>query len=104
VADNVEVTMLKEKLIEKIRSLGISELQKITDLNELNGDYVNNESLLPNGERRKILDDRKRYWCAQVEIADSDKCYGVAADETQIAVFRYGGGGSDSELMAWLKL
>ncbi|MFV0330002.1 MAG: hypothetical protein ACK5KL_09330 [Dysgonomonas sp.] len=93
-----------KKIISRLKILGIPELETIESLNELNGDYINLESLLPNGRMGKILDDNKKYLATQVEIPNSDKCYGIAADEMMIAVFRYGCEGKDSELIAWVRL
>jgi hypothetical protein len=91
-------------IIERLHELGITELKNVTKLNELKGDYINLECKLPNGEVAKILDDNKLYMGCQVEIADTDKCYGIAADEKQIAVYRYGCNGADAELVAWVAL
>lgn len=95
---------MHKKIISRLKTLGIPELEIIDSLNELNGDYINLESRLPNGETGKILDDNKKYLGAQVEIPNSEKCYGIAADETMIAVFRYGCRGKDSEVVAWIKI
>lgn len=96
--------MLQDKIIARLHSLGIDELKSVVSLTELNGDYINLESRFPNGNTGKILDDTKKYFATQVERPGSDKCYGVAADENQIAVFLYGCGGCDSELVLWMKL
>jgi hypothetical protein len=37
-------------------------------------------------------------------LNELDACYGIAADEHQSAVFTYGCGGRDAELVMWLKL
>lgn len=95
---------MDEKIISRLKALGIPELENINSLNELNGDYINLESLLPNGKTGKILEDNKKYLAAQIEISNSEECYGIAADETMIAVFRYGCGGKDSKLVAWIRL
>ncbi|MDR2036539.1 MAG: hypothetical protein LBQ60_01305 [Bacteroidales bacterium] len=96
--------MVEGKIISRLKTLGIPELEKVDHFEELNGDYINLESVLPNGKTGKILDDNKRYLAVQVEISNNEKCYGVAADETMIAVFCYGCGGRDSELIAWVRL
>ncbi len=96
--------MATKEIIARIKALGIPELTAVEQLDELNGDYINLESVLPNGKTGKILDDHKKYWATQVEILGSEKCYGIAADEAMIAVYRYGCGGSDSELIAWVRL
>lgn len=96
--------MYSKKIIERLHGLGIEELKSVAALNDLNGDCINLECRWPNGATGKILDDNKRYYAIQVEREGSDRCYGVAADENQIAVFTYGCGGKDAELVMWLKL
>lgn len=92
------------KIIQRLQCLGIPELANITTLNELNGDYINLECKLPNGIMGKILDDNKKYYGIQVEKNNSNRCYGIAADNDQLAVFEYGCNGSDAELVVWVKL
>ena len=43
--------------------------------------------------------DDKTYYATQVERIGSDRCYGVAADEQQIAVYEYGSNGTDAVLV-----
>lgn len=96
--------MLQEKIIHRLQRTGIDELQSIESLNELDGDYINLTCTWPNGAVGKILDDTKKYYGTQVCQRGSGKCYGIAADETQIAVFLYGDGGKDAQLVMWLAL
>ncbi len=91
------------KILQRLHQLGLPELTSLQSLNVLPGSYINLECQLPNGATGKILDDAKTYYAAQVEKADSDRCYGVAADDDQIAVYEYGCNGADAILMAWLK-
>lgn len=91
-------------IIDRLQCLGIEELKSVASLNELKGDYINLQCRWPNGATGKILDDNKKYYGIQVEREGSDRCYGVAADEKQIAVFTYGCGGKDAELVMWMKL
>lgn len=95
---------MKQKILARLYELGIPELKKLSSLNKLNGDYINLTCKLPNGHISKILDDDKVYFADQVEKNNSDRCYGIAADETQIAIYEYGCGGTDAELVMWLKL
>lgn len=95
---------MKETILQKIHELPIPELREITDLNELPGSYLNLECTLPNGQRAKLLDDNRTYYAVQVERPGNPRCYGVAADETQIAVFTYGCNGADAELVLWVRL
>lgn len=94
----------KERILNRLRTLGIEELASLDNLNELSGDYINLECRLPNGKTEKLLDDSKKYFANQVEQANSDKCYGIASDGEQIAVYQYGCNGADAELVAWVKL
>jgi hypothetical protein len=95
---------MQEKIIKKLHEFGIAELKSITVLDELNGDYINLECKLPNGKTGKLLDDNKKYFATQVEQAGTDKCYGIAADEKQIAIFLYGCNGADAELVIWASI
>lgn len=90
---------MKEKLLAEIKALGIKEFESLTSLNLLDGSYLNLEVELPNGIKTKLLDDNKKYYANQIDIAGSDKCYGVAADENFIVVYRYGCEGKDAELI-----
>ncbi len=92
------------KIIERIHTLGIPALTTVQKLNELPGSYINLECRLPNRETGKILDDAKTYYGTQVEQSGIERCYGIAADETQIAVYEYGCGGRNAELIVWVKL
>ena len=94
----------KKIIIDRLQRLGIEELKSVTSLNELNGGYINLQCRRPNGATGKILDDNKKYYGIQVQREGSDRSYGVAADDSQIAVFTYGCGGKDAELVMWLKL
>ena len=90
---------MQEKLLAEIKKLGIKEFEKINSLNLLDGSYLDLEIELPNGTKAKLLDDNKKYYANQIDIENSDKCYGVAADENFIIVYRYGCGGADAELI-----
>ncbi len=92
-----------EKIILRVKSLGFPELEGLSALTELSGRYLNNLAQLPNGEAMRILDDEKDYLAAQVEPVNSTKCWGIAADERQIAIFIYEENGSNCELLAWIK-
>jgi len=96
--------MLQKKIIDRLHNSGIEELKSVVSLNEMNGDFINLECRLPNGTTSKILDDNKKYFGVQVERPGNDRCYGVAADEKQIAVFLYGCGGKNSELVIWIRV
>ncbi len=67
---------LKAKIIEEFNSLGIEGLH-LTDLNLLNGSYINLEYTLPNGQKVKLLEDDKMYLGNQVEIDGKERCMGM---------------------------
>lgn len=94
----------QERILRRLHALGIPELASLQSLHELAGSYINLECRLPNGMTGKILDENKAYLAAQVEKADGDRCYGIAADSEQLAVYEYGCNGADAILVAWLKL
>lgn len=50
---------------------------------------------------KKLLDDEKLYYGAEVCRQGSERCYGLAADEGQLVVYEYGNGGADAELVIW---
>ncbi len=94
---------MKERIIKIVRGLGIEELKEVTELWELPGAYVNMESSLLDGEKKKVLDDNKMYLCCQVEI-NEEECYGVAADEERIVVYRYKNEGEESSIVKIVEL
>lgn len=89
---------MKENVIAILKGLGIPEFKKLEDMCELPGAYVNMESELPDGTKGKVLDDNKTYLCCQIPINDTE-CYGVAADENQIVVYRYKNDDSESKII-----
>ncbi len=93
----------RNRLIEEFNSLGISDMPAITTLCQLSGAYVNLEYTLPNGEKVKLLDDTKIYLGNQVEKADSDRCYGLVADNNCLLVCEYGGNGAEPEIIVYKK-
>lgn len=87
-------------MIEEINAFGISGLT-VNDLNLLTGAYVNLEYPLSNGTTVKFLKDKDIYLGNQIERQDSERCYGVAADETFILVCEYGCNGADPEIVLY---
>lgn len=90
----------KMALINEINALGIKYL-KLTDLNLLNGFYVNLEYPLLNGQSVKLLKDDKVYWGNQIEIPNSSRCYGVVADNEYLLVCEYGCGGTEPQIILY---
>ena len=97
---NKDFIELKTRLIDEINTLGIAGLI-VTDLNLLNGSYVNLEYPLSNGTSVKFLNDHDVYLGNQVEQSGSERCYGVVADEAFILVCEYGCNGADPEIVMY---
>ena len=97
---NKDFPSLKRRLIDEINAFGIGELT-VDDLNLLPGFYVNLSYPLENGSTVQFLKDKDIYLGNQVEQADSDRCYGVVANEDFILICEYGCGGSDPEIVMY---
>ena len=95
-----EFLSFKENLIQEINALEIPALI-VTDLNLLNGSYVNLEYCLPNGQKVKLLEDNKVYLGNQIEIPGNDRCYGVVGDENYLLVCTYGCNGADPRIICY---
>ena len=94
---NKDFPFLKRRLIDEINAFGIEGLA-VTDLNLLSGSYVNLPYPLANGSTVQFLKDNDIYLGNQVEQADSDRCYGIVANEDFILICEYGCNGSDPEI------
>lgn len=90
----------KQQLVEEINALGIDGMT-VDDLNLLTGAYVNLEYPLSNGTTVKYLNDKDIYLGNQIERQDSERCYGVVADERFILVCEYGCNGADPEIVLY---
>lgn len=66
---------MEQFLLEKIKKLGIKEFENFNSLNLMDGNYLNIECILPNGDKTKILDNDTQYYAKQIDIEGSDKCY-----------------------------
>lgn len=91
----------KEKLIAAFNALHIEDMEEVTELNALKGSFINLTYTLPSGQAVKFWDDNKIYFGNQLHKKDSDRCYGLAADETYLLVCEYGCNGSDAEIVAF---
>ncbi len=91
---------MKEMLIEEFNALEIQGL-RVNDLNLLNGSYVNLEYTLTNGQSVKLLEDNRVYWGNQIEIPDSDRCYGIVADDKYLLVCEYGCNGDKPQIVLY---
>ena len=93
----------KKRLIDEFNALKIADMPVITNLCQLCGTYVNQEYTLKNGEKIRLLDDKKIYLGYQVEKADSDRCYGLVADDDYLLVCEYGCNGAAPEIIVYKK-
>ena len=93
-----------QNLINKFNELNIEGMPKLSKLYGHKGDFVNIECELPNGQIAKILDDNKMYYIAELPKENSDRCFGLVTDKKQLAVFEYGEGGKDAELVIWKRI
>lgn len=91
----------RSKLIAALNALDIPDMEPVTSLNMLKGAYINLEYTLPGGQRVKFWNDEQIYFASQQHKTGSDRCYGVAADETWMLVSEYGCGGSDTEIVVF---
>lgn len=94
---------VKKDLMAKINSLGIDSLH-VDTLYLLSGSFVNLEYPLSNGTTVKYLKDNDVYLGNQIERADSDRCYGVVANQEFILVCEYGCGGSDPQVVIYKRI
>lgn len=97
-----EFYRVKNELISEFNDLGIKGL-KVTDLNLLNGYFVNLDYPLANGRSVKLLEDNNVYLGNQIEISNSDRCYGLVADDTYILMCEYGCNGTEPEIILYKK-
>ena len=100
IANMEKLLSIKSTLIQEFNALGIEGLN-LTDLNLLNGSYINLEYTLPNGQKVKLLEDDKMYLGNEIEVEGKERCYGVAADEKYLLVCEYGCNGADPEIVVY---
>ncbi len=94
---------LKEELIREYNTLGIEDMEEVSDLFALKGSFVNLQYTLPSGQCVKFWDDDTLYLGNQVCKKNSDRCYGLTADENYLLVCEYGDNGSDPEIIVYKK-
>lgn len=98
---------LKARLIIEFnalsKALGIEDMEEVTDLNALKGSYINLTYKFPSGQFAQIWEDEKIYLGSQMDKKNSDRCYGLAADEKYLLICEYGADGQDAEIIAYRK-
>ena len=88
------------RLISEINALEIGGL-KVNDLFLLSAAFVNLEYPLSNGTSVKFLNDKDVYLGNQIEKNDSERCYGVVANEDFILVSDYGCNGAEPKIVLY---
>lgn len=99
----LSVCKLKAQLIEEFNALGIEDMEDVTDLNALKGSFVNLEYTLASGQTIKFWDDNKIYLGNQICKKNSDRCYGLTADENYLLVCEYSENGTEAEIVVFKK-
>ena len=88
---------LQEELLQDIPGRHILP----TLYRRLQGRHVNLEYPLYNGTTVKFMNDKDIYLGNQIERQDSERCYGVVADENFILVCEYGCNGVNPEIVLY---
>ncbi len=94
------IPICEYRMIDEINAFGIKGLA-VADLNLLTGSFVNLPYPLANGSTVRFLKDNDIYFGNQVEQPDSDRCYGIVANEDFILICEYGCNGSDPEIVLY---
>ena len=55
------MNFMEQVLLEEIKKLGIKEFENFNSLNLMDGNYLNIECILPNGNKTKILNNDTQY-------------------------------------------
>ncbi len=92
---------LKAQLIREFNALGIPDMEEVKDLNALLGSYINLEFTLPGGQKTKLWKDNRVYLGNQLCKRDSERCYGLTADEEWLMVAEYWENGADPEIVVF---
>ena len=92
---------LKDKLMAAFNDLGIPDMPSVTELYALKGSVINIAYTLPSGKTIEFWDDDKIYLGYQLPKQDSDRRYGIVADEQYLMVSEYSGYGSDAEIVVF---
>ncbi|MEG2611854.1 MAG: DUF3795 domain-containing protein, partial [Oscillospiraceae bacterium] len=94
---------LKKQLISEFNALNIGDMAEVTDLNALKGSFVNLEYSLPSGQSLKFWNDNRIYLGNQICKENSERCYGLTADENYLLVCEYGENGTNAEIIVYQK-
>ena len=92
---------LKEQLTAEFRALGIEDMEEVTGLHALKGSFANLEYTLPNGRAVKFWEDNRIYIGHLLKKKNSDRFYGLVADENYLMVCEAGSDGSDAKIVVF---
>lgn len=90
---------LKAQLIKEFNALGIEDMEEVKNLNALKGSFINLEYTLANGQIIKFWDDNKIFLGDQICKRNSNRCYGLTADENYLLVCEYENNGENPEIV-----
>lgn len=94
---------LKKQIMAEFNALGIADMPEVTALHQLKGAFINLEYTLPSGQAVRMWDDEKIYLGNQLCKINSNRCYGITADENYLLVCEYGEGGTEAEIIVYKK-
>lgn len=92
---NGTLDTFKQKLIDAFGAVGV----EVTELFPLKGSFINMTYTLPGGQVTQFWNDNKIYLGNQLPKSGTDRCYGIAADDTYLMVCKYGQNGADAQLV-----
>ncbi len=90
-------------LINEIHFLAVPDMPDVAGLNALKGSLLNLEYTLENGQTVKLLNDNKIYLGTQLHKKNSDRYYGIVADDKYILVCEYGQSRSDPKIILYMQ-
>ena len=91
----------EQQLTAEFRALGIEDMEEVTGLHALKGSFANLEYTLPNGRAVKFWEDNRIYIGHLLKKKNSDRFYGLVADENYLMVCEAGSDGSDAKIVVF---
>lgn len=76
-------------------------METVTDLHALVGSFVNFKYILPSGQSIQFWEDDRIYLGNQLPKKNSNRCYGLTADENYLLVCEYGENGWMKKVGSW---
>ena len=112
VTGSEEYSIVSSYLVAEIEIEGEKKLYIIEPYYDLKNENILNckdvftgENLISiDLEKRKVLDDKKMYYTAELPKPNSERCFGIVTDKVQLAIFEYSKDGADAELIIWKRI